>query len=60
MDEFSVMPIQIYGWASRPKEEFHQLAASGIIFLLAVMLTMNIIAVIIRHKAAKKVDATPE
>ena len=54
MDEFTVMPIQIYGWASRPKEEFHQLAASGIILLLAMMLTMNLIAVVIRHKSAKR------
>ena len=56
MDEFSVMPIQIYNWASRPKIEFHQLAASGIIVLLGLMLTMNFIAVVIRHKSSKRMD----
>lgn len=53
-DEFTVMPIQIYNWASRPQEKFHELAASGIIILLAVMLTMNFIAVVIRHKTSKR------
>lgn len=56
MDEFSVMPIQIYNWAGRPKAEFHQLAASGIIVLLCLMLTMNLIAVIIRHKSSKRMN----
>lgn len=54
MDEFTVMPIQIYNWASRPQEEFHQLAASGIILLLSMMLLMNLIAVVIRHKTTKR------
>lgn len=53
-DEFTVMPIQIYNWASRPQEKFHNLAASGIIILLAVMLVMNFIAVMIRHKTTKR------
>lgn len=55
MDEFTVLPLQIYNWASRPKEEFHYLAAGGIIVLLTVMLTMNFIAVVIRQRASKKV-----
>ncbi|MCO4794462.1 MAG: phosphate ABC transporter permease PstA [Bacteriovoracaceae bacterium] len=54
MDEFTVMPIQIYNWASRPQEEFHQLAASGIVALLALMLTLNFIAVFIRIKTTKR------
>lgn len=52
-DEFTVMPIQIYNWANRPQAEFHNLAASGIIILLAVMLVLNFIAVMIRHKTSK-------
>ncbi len=55
MDEFTVLPLQIYNWASRPQEEFHYLAAGGIIVLLGVMLSMNFIAVVIRQKASKKV-----
>jgi phosphate transport system permease protein len=54
MDEFTVMPIQIYNWASRPQAAFHSLAASGIISLLILMLSMNLVAVIIRYKMAKR------
>lgn len=45
---FSVMPIQIFDWTSRPQPEFHHLAAAAIIVLLAVLLTMNAIAIGIR------------
>lgn len=55
MDEFTVLPLQIYNWASRPQEEFHSLAAGGIIVLLLVMMSMNFIAVMIRQRASKKV-----
>ncbi len=53
MDEFTAMPLQIYDWASRPQEEFHSVAAAGIIVLLAVLLTFNGLAVLIRHKLQK-------
>ncbi len=49
MDEFTAMPLQIYNWASRPQEEFHNVAASGIIVLLAVLFVFNAVAVIIRQ-----------
>jgi phosphate transport system permease protein len=48
MDEFTALPIQIFNWTSRPQETFHDLAAAGIIVLLAVLLSMNAIAVFIR------------
>ena len=41
MDDFTALPIQIFNWASRPQEDFHDLAAGGIIVLLAVLLVMN-------------------
>ncbi len=53
-DQFTVLPIQIYNWVSRPQEEFHTLAAGAILVLLAVLLTMNAIAVLIRNKFQKK------
>jgi phosphate transport system permease protein len=49
-DEFTALPIQIYNWASMPKEEFKQLSASGIIILMAVLLSMNTIAILLRNK----------
>ena len=50
MDSFSAMPLQIFNWASRPQEAFHEVAASGIILLMAILLSFNSIAVIIRQK----------
>lgn len=49
-DQFTVMPIQIYNWVSRPQKEFHGLAAAGIIVLMVILLAMNAIAVILRNK----------
>ena len=54
MDEFTALPIQIFNWASRPQKEFHELAAAGILVLLFVLLVMNSIAVIIRHRLENK------
>ena len=49
MDGFTVMPLQIYNWISRPQDEFHHIAAAGIIVLLAILLTFNAVAVLIRQ-----------
>jgi len=49
-DEFTVLPIQIFNWISRPQEAFHGLAAAGIVVLLIVLLLMNSVAVFIRHR----------
>ena len=54
MDAFTALPIQIFNWASRPQEDFHQLAAAGIIVLLATLLLMNATAVWIRQRAERK------
>lgn len=53
VDEVTVMPLQIYDWASRPQVEFHQLAATGILVLLAVLLVFNSLAVFIRQRTQK-------
>lgn len=53
LDSFSVMPIQIFNWISRPNQAFHELAASGIIVLLIMLFIMNITAVWIRNKYQK-------
>lgn len=53
-DTFTVLPMQIYNWTSRPQEEFHALAAAGIIVLLIMLIIMNSIAVLIRNKYQKR------
>jgi len=50
LDRFTVLPIQIFNWAARPQDEFRVNAAAGIIVLLAVLLTMNAAAIILRNR----------
>lgn len=49
-DPFTVLPIQIFNWVSRPQEEFRFIAAAGILVLLAFLLSMNALAIIIRNR----------
>jgi len=49
-DTFTVLPMQIYNWTSRPQEAFQYVAAAGIIVLLALLIIMNAVAVYIRNK----------
>jgi phosphate transport system permease protein len=53
MDDFTVLPLQIYNWAGLPNPEFHRLAASGIIVLLAILLCFNGLAIFIRNRLQK-------
>ena len=54
LDPFTVMPIQIYNWVSRPQADFHDLAATGIIVLLVVLLSMNALAVFLRQWTGRR------
>ncbi|MFD2705150.1 phosphate ABC transporter permease PstA [Salibacterium lacus] len=54
MSQFTVMPIQIFNWTNRPQEEFHMVAAAGIVVLLFMLLLMNSIAVFIRNKFQRR------
>lgn len=54
MDEFSVLPIQIFNWISRPQHGFEVNAAAAIIILLMITFIMNGIAVYFRNKWQKK------
>ncbi len=50
LDRFTVLPIQIFNWVSKPQAEFHELAAAGIIILLVALLSMNLAAVVLRQR----------
>lgn len=56
MDEYSVMPIQIFNWISRPQHGFVVNAAAGIIVLLFITFALNMVAVYFRHKSQKKLS----
>lgn len=48
--KFTSLPIQIFNWISRPQEDFHAIAASAIIVLLVMLLSMNAVAIWLRHR----------
>ncbi|RMF76086.1 MAG: phosphate ABC transporter permease PstA [Chloroflexi bacterium] len=48
--KFTVLPIQIFQWTSRPEAEFRDIAAAAIIVLLLLMLAMNATAIILRNR----------
>lgn len=51
---FTVLPIQIFNWVSRPQAAFKENAAAGILVLLALLLTMNAVAIVVRDRYQRK------
>lgn len=56
MDNFSVLPMQIFNWTSRPQHSFIINAAAAIIILLAITFIMNSIAIYLRNRWQKKIQ----
>lgn len=56
MDEFTVLPIQIFHWAARPQEAFLVNAAAAIILLLAITFAMNGVAIYLRNRWQRKIS----
>lgn len=54
MDSYTVMPIQMFNWISRPQEEFHVNAAAAGLVLLSMTLVLNTVAILIRYRFRKK------
>jgi len=54
MSPFTVLPIQIFNWVSRPQAEFHANAAAGIMVLVALLLSMNAVAIWLRDRYQKR------
>jgi phosphate transport system permease protein len=54
LDPFTVLPIQIFNWISRPQKGFASNAAAAICVLLVLTLAMNALAIILRHHYQKK------
>ena len=48
--KFTVLPIQVFNWVSRPQAEFKVNAAAGILVLLVLLLGMNAVAIIVRDR----------
>lgn len=54
LDPYTVMPIQMFNWVSRPQEEFHVNAAAAGLVLLTMTLLLNATAIYIRYRFRKK------
>ncbi len=50
---FTVLPIQIYNWTTRPQAEFRNVAAAAILVLLVVLLALNTSAILLRNRFSK-------
>lgn len=55
-DTFSVLPMQIFNWTTRPQQGFSIAAAGAIIVLLLITFVMNGIAVYFRNRWQKKLQ----
>ena len=51
---FTVLPIQIFNWISRPQAEFKVLAAAASVVLVAILLVMNSAAIWLRNRYQRK------
>ena len=51
---FTVLPLQIYTWVSRPQAEFAVLAAAAILVLLTILLALNSLAIVLRTRSQKR------
>lgn len=54
MDPFTVMPIQMFNWLSRPQSAFHENAAATGIVLLVMTLVLNGGAIYLRSRFRKR------
>ncbi|MGE0631297.1 MAG: phosphate ABC transporter permease PstA [Pseudobdellovibrionaceae bacterium] len=55
-DSYTVMPIQMFNWVSRPQPEFHVNSAAAGIVLLGMTLMMNAVAIFIRYRFRKGIQ----
>lgn len=52
---FTVMPIQMFNWTSRPEEAFQQNAAAAGLILVLMTLLMNALAIWLRYRLRKSI-----
>ncbi len=54
-DEFTVLPIQMFNWVSRPQPEFQVNAAAAGLVLVAMTLSLNGAAIWLRYRMRKRI-----
>jgi len=55
LSPFTVMPIQMFNWTSRPEAAFHHNAAAAGLVLVVMTLSMNALAIYIRYRLRKRI-----
>ena len=56
-DLYTALPVEIYNYAKEPQEAFRTVAAGGILILLAILLSMNAVAIFLRMPAGRQLAA---
>ncbi len=54
LDQYTVLPFQIFNWVSRPQVAYHEVAAAASIVLLVLLLSMSGIAIWLRNKYTRR------
>lgn len=54
MDTFTVVPLQIFSWATKPQAGYDTIAAAAILVLLALLLLLNGAAIYLRNRYQKQ------
>jgi phosphate transport system permease protein len=53
-DPATILPVQIYLWADSPERAFTERTSAAIIILLAFMITMNMLAIVLRKQFERR------
>ncbi len=53
---YTVLPLQVFGWISRPQEDFQGIAAASIIVILLLMLLLNLMALVVRARLSRLIQ----
>lgn len=53
-DLYTALPVEIYNYASEAKPQYQVVAAGGILILLALLLSMNAVAIFLRNRYGQK------
>ena len=56
LSRYSALPLIVFNWTSRPQAAFAQIAASGIMVMMIILLITNLTAIIIRNKTQSRID----
>jgi phosphate transport system permease protein len=55
LSPFTVLPIQMFNWVSRPGTDFHANAAAAGVVLITLTLGMNAVAIAVRYRTRKRI-----